>query len=382
MNIRTSKLLIVFVSIFWMPQVFAGSCSGIHITGEVSGNAPKLVITENSAIEARVREKFSVGSTFEISKGVVKNAEIVSSATCDIVDTSNGAVSVLKISNATIKDANLTGASLKLTDGSTQAVANVSGILTGVDISIASVIASTDQNNDPLNLAKNIQIITLSSVEAIQLKRSGSAGIAAEEEKRVTIPAATSLHYLASDARSYTVFTTRYPGECWIPINGICSASILGWNISEKSKVTKENFSERTYVIRTEELRNKISERSWTSGVLIVPYKFVFASSSLASGSFTIGPYAGYTTDLWGSEWTFPLVAGITKVSVPSLQNGVARTTEKAGLTIATGVLFSPGGKASNIKTGFILGIDELGKDSGYDDNGKLWLGLYVGAGF
>jgi len=54
----------------------------------------------------------------------------------------------------------------------------------------------------------------------------------------------------------------------------------------------------------------------------------------------------------------------------------------KQGLTVATGFLFKPAGKASSLTAGFLIGVDQLGQDSQYKENGKPWIGLYVGAGF
>lgn len=213
-----------------------------------------------------------------------------------------------------------------------------------------------DQQNDPLGLAKSTEVVTLTKVTT--------------QDNKV-IPADMSLHYSGSEAGTYTLFTTSHPSQCWF---------FCFWR--KKHAINDEQFGNSTFIIPTGELKNKIAVRSWTSGLLIVPYKYALASHSLAQGSLTVGPYAGYTTDVLGMELTFPIAAGVTKVTVPTIQNGVASTSEKFGLSIATGLLFNPGGNAGPIKTGILLGVDQLGSNSGYADNGKVWLGIYVGAGF
>ncbi len=119
----------------------------------------------------------------------------------------------------------------------------------------------------------------------------------------------------------------------------------------------------------------------WTTGILFVPYKYGLANHSLTQGSITIGPYFGRSAYFSSLDITItiPIAAGISNVSVPSLQNGTAVTTQKTGLSIATGFVANISGK---LNTGLLLGVDQLGPNSGYQDNGKLWLGLYIGAGF
>ena len=225
----------------------------------------------------------------------------------------------------------------------------------------ATLVAATParaQNKDPLGLKGAIVVIPKTNIPAKELP--GNAA--------VTIHADTALMLSPSDNPSadgvkYKVFTGSSP-----------CATLFGWGCTTEVRQS----ANKSFVVEAEDLQGKILVRRWTTGVLVVPYKMTLASHSLASGSVTVGPYAGYTTDWLGSEWTFPLAAGITRVSVPS-QNGIGSNTEKAGISVATGILFNPGG---SVKTGLLLGVDQLGNNSGYKDNGKVWIGLYVGAGF
>lgn len=139
------------------------------------------------------------------------------------------------------------------------------------------------------------------------------------------------------------------------------------------------DVANKTFEVNADDMLGKMRTSHWTTGVLVVPYKYGLANHSLSNSSVTLGAFAGYTVDWLGSNWTFPFVAGISNVSVPSVQNGAATSVNKAGLSIATGLMFKPSGL---ITTGILFGVDQLGANSGYKDNGKVWLGVYVGAGF
>ncbi len=116
----------------------------------------------------------------------------------------------------------------------------------------------------------------------------------------------------------------------------------------------------------------------WTSGILVVPYKYVLANHDLAKGNFTLGPYLGYKTTFFSTESTIALSAGIANVAVPTIENGVATNTMKPGISVAIGFLFNVKG----VSAGFLAGVDQLGQNSQYQNNGKAWIGLFVGGGF
>jgi hypothetical protein len=184
------------------------------------------------------------------------------------------------------------------------------------------------------------------------------------------IPAGLKLRFskFDPDTGNYTLFSGENPCSAWWgDMFGGCPAEV-------KAEANK------TFLVSQDKLAHKVTVSRWTTGLLVVPYKYGLPNHSLTSGSVTLGPYAGYSVDWLGSTWTFPFSAGITKVSIPTLgANGAATSTEKAGISLSTGVMFNPGGL---IQTGILLGVDQLGSNSGYKDNGKLWLGVYVGAGF
>jgi|CXWL01.1.fsa_nt_gi hypothetical protein len=356
-------LMGVMIAIITTSTYADDKCAGLHVSSEIDASkissnelvnyekAISSLVDLKDAKEALVNGGDLKGKLKNIS---IKTSVLVSADTCEIVKVAGDSVRVVKLTNAILKNVDV--AIYRASDPKQTSIdpIHTSDVtLSGVSL-IATVIPSVDQKNDPLQLNGSTKVVPKTTINTL----SGSA-----------IPAYTELHYVDGVNGIYTFFTEGDP----------CSKfSIFGKHLGRCNEAIFL-AQDKTFVVAAEQLKNRVVVSRWTTGLLVVPYKYGLANHSLAQGSISIGPYAGYTVDWAGSEWTFPITAGIAKVSVPSLQNGVATTTEKAGLSIATGVLFNPGGL---IKTGILLGVDQLGSNSGYNDNGKLWLGVYVGAGF
>lgn len=356
------KLLIMLAAFLWLPLVYADTCKGIHITGDFVGTATKAVVLDNTLMSDENKTKLPNGIQVAITKGKIKKATVDTASECHVASSNSGEITALMLKDATLKDVLIDGATVTLAGVDVPDVNGINGIVTGANIDAALVerILTPEQKNDPLGLADSNEIVTLTAVTTIDKK---------------TIPLDMDMHYSGSDTGTYTMYTTLHPSECGVLPNLICNL-LPDW--ASKANKNNKSFSGQTFVIPADQLKNRVAVRRWTSGVLVVPYKYVFASHNLTPGSQTIGPYLGYTTNLLGSEWTFPLAVGITKVTVPTLINGVAGTTDKSGLSIATGLLF----KADGMTAGLLIGEDQLGSNSGYSDNGKFWLGFYVGANF
>ena len=144
-------------------------------------------------------------------------------------------------------------------------MANANGKVTGVDVENATVVPRLDAQKDPLSLSGSSEIVTLSDI--------GGKG------KDAKIQSGIKLHYQDSEAGTYTLFTTSSPTDCYgLPdFFSPCRS---------KDKYANTPFSGVT----ASELQNKIVVRRWTTGVLLVPYKYGLANHSLVSGSITRPP--------------------------------------------------------------------------------------------
>ena len=340
----------------------ADTCEGVSITGDIKKVATNASTKPTVAVKDK---KLIVPSTMAADSLTLYEGKIIKgtieSGSCTAVSTINGSVTALTIQGATLKDVWIDRAvTVAGNAGPVTYVNGINGRVTGIDMENAAVVPHVDLQKDPLSLSNSSEIITLSDI--------GGQGASAK------IKAGLKLHYKDSNSGNngtYTLFTTNSPTDCHGLPDFISPCKSLD---GEKNK---------TYVVTADELRNQVLVRSWSSGVLVVPYKYGVAHHSLISGSITVGPYFGFTTDLYGTESIFVLSAGITNVPIPTANpDGTVTNVNKQGLTVATGMIFKPGGKASSVTAGFLLGVDQLGQNSQYQDNGKIWIGLYVGAGF
>jgi hypothetical protein len=116
-------------------------------------------------------------------------------------------------------------------------------------------------------------------------------------------------------------------------------------------------------------------------GILLTPYKFHIANRSLTT-SATIGPYVGYhLLSSPGSTISEVLSVGIGSVAVPSASTssaGVVSTSNQVSLSVAQGFVWTLT-KSGTFQMAFLIGIDWLGRGSGYQYEGKPWVGIGFG---
>jgi len=116
------------------------------------------------------------------------------------------------------------------------------------------------------------------------------------------------------------------------------------------------------------------------SGPLVVPFKYRLNDKS-TSGEATLGYYAGYCFDIplgWTDEYVClsPFVAaGITQVSVSSMENGELKSDSKSGISWATGFLIQ---NWDSVNIGVVYGQDRIG-DSTWQHEGEGWISISIG---
>jgi len=332
------------------------ACKGMRIYGRLD-NAKIAFENLDSIKDSKGKPipEITFGDSYTVSAAYIKSATVGGSGTCSVAKSQDGAVKAVALSKANLTDVSFDEAIFKDPASKKEVATGLSGqsvTLTAADVKEVSILPPKDAVNDPLDLKKGVHLNLLTDVSA-------------DEQ---VLPAHTQLFYADGANGRYTLYT----------IDSACSGwgKDAWWDMCGRP----HELSNKTFHISASELKGKYALVRWTSGILVVPYKIVPATHNLANGSVTVGPYLGYTTDVFGSEMTWAMTAGIASIPVPTVQNGVTTNSTKAGLTIAAGFMFSPG--SANIKSGFLVGIDSLGPNSGYIDNGKPWFGFYVGGGF
>jgi hypothetical protein len=114
------------------------------------------------------------------------------------------------------------------------------------------------------------------------------------------------------------------------------------------------------------------------SGPLVVPFKYRLDDKS-TSGEATVGYYAGYCFDIpLGDDYVCLspfLAAGITQVSVSSMQNGELKSDSKSGISWATGFLIQ---NWDSVNIGVVYGQDRIG-DSTWQHEGEGWISISIG---
>lgn len=128
-----------------------------------------------------------------------------------------------------------------------------------------------------------------------------------------------------------------------------------------------------TYSFTTSELDGYSTERfGLTYGVVVVPNKVIIANRAFISSSSVL-PYVGY--EAWGPSAAGALVFAAGVGTTPS---SVQPTGTKATFSVATGLV---GSIAGVFKVGVLVGVDTQGKNSGFQYQGKPWVGISLGAG-
>ncbi|MDP8986261.1 MAG: hypothetical protein M3N97_14735 [Pseudomonadota bacterium] len=135
-----------------------------------------------------------------------------------------------------------------------------------------------------------------------------------------------------------------------------------------------------TYSFKPSDLEGYSTNRFGLAyGVVVVPNKVIIADRSFISSSSVL-PYVGY--EAWGPGIAGALVlaAGVgtaTSSNQASTTPGQS-TGAKATFSVATGIV---GSIAGVFKVGLLVGVDTQGKHSGFQYQGKPWIGISLGAG-
>lgn len=119
-----------------------------------------------------------------------------------------------------------------------------------------------------------------------------------------------------------------------------------------------------------------------TYGTLLVPYKYHRSGEKGFSGGTSLGGYLGYRLDrtgFTGFETNFISFVGATSVAVPEIVDGVARTSNRAGVSYGVGLLATV---KDEFQIGLVIGRDRVDDSANYVRNGKSWLALSIGYEF
>jgi hypothetical protein len=154
----------------------------------------------------------------------------------------------------------------------------------------------------------------------------------------------------------------------------------LGDNRKECDGVNE--LSERVaYEVTKSDVRESGTTRTGiTYGALVVPFKYQTSGAKDFVGSAAVGGYAGYRfEDLRKLGITATPIAfmGASNISVPA---GSTSTSENVmGFSYGVGLI---GTFKGSFQTGIVIGWDRVGKNIGYQYNGKPWIALEIGYAF
>ena len=96
-------------------------------------------------------------------------------------------------------------------------------------------------------------------------------------------------------------------------------------------------------------------------------------------GSASLGGYVGYRVTWGGTEVQYVMFAGATKVDVSATKDGKTTVESRAGLSSGLGIVTT---LKDEFQVGLIVGFDHVGKNSGYQYNGKPWISVSLGYDF
>jgi len=188
-----------------------------------------------------------------------------------------GTVVTYTITGADLTQANFNGVTFTDKSGAEQkGVSGEQATLSGVTIKSAVVAPASDTTNDPLNLKGTIYIAPTQDLVSV----TGE-----------TIPAYSELHYVNSDQGMYTL-----SGE-----KDSCTKLLAKFRCDQPRLQKSKDFT-----IPASSLKNRYIATSWTSGVLVIPYKYGVANHSMTKTSTTLGAYFGRTTDTIFGQLTIP----------------------------------------------------------------------------
>jgi hypothetical protein len=124
----------------------------------------------------------------------------------------------------------------------------------------------------------------------------------------------------------------------------------------------------------------RYTNQGFVTGVLSVPFKMHLSDHSVSAGS-TVGGYVGYQTSLFNSITVTPVIAGGLALIQTQDVNSSSQSN-RAGVSLATGIIGNVGPHGSGVQLGILLGVDYLGKSADYKYEGKPWLAFEVGYSF
>lgn len=141
-------------------------------------------------------------------------------------------------------------------------------------------------------------------------------------------------------------------------------------------------FTDRIYTIKGGLADNRTPDRfGLTYGALVVPYKYHFDGSKSFGSNASVGPFVGwrFARENIGVTWKLIGFAGASVIKVDRMEDGESKSDDIAAFSYGAGVIME---LKNEFQLGFILGADEVGNDTDYEDDGKLWAAIAIGFAF
>ena len=195
------------------------------------------------------------------------------------------------------------------------------------------------------------------------------------------------------------VLVVEVKGHSWTDANNVRHLRIDEFTCDDSLDATcktKVKTNTMWYVKGDEFAADTVGYEGFTTGGLVVPFKYHVTDHAVTGGS-TIGGYIGYTKDLsWAGSMSLILSGGLAIIdtsaatsnysasSSSSTNSGTGQpagsTTSLNGFTVATGVI----GKIGKTQTqfGVLLGYDMVNKSQNYKYDGRPWVSFTVGYNF
>jgi hypothetical protein len=120
--------------------------------------------------------------------------------------------------------------------------------------------------------------------------------------------------------------------------------------------------------------------RGVTYGALVIPFKYQLTGDKQFAGGASLGGYLGYRLDFLnklGITATPIAFMGASNISAKGVSE--ADTKSLMGFSYGVGLV---GTFQRSFQAGVVVGWDRVGKNEGYQYNGKPWLALQFGYAF
>lgn len=144
----------------------------------------------------------------------------------------------------------------------------------------------------------------------------------------------------------------------------------------------KDLYTDLIYIIEGGLADNQTPDRyGVTYGALVVPYKYHFEGSKSFGGNASVGPFVGYrfARETMGVTLKAIGFAGASVIKVDREEEGQTKSDNIAAFSYGAGVIME---LKNEFQLGWIFGFDEVGDDTGYEDDGKLWTAFAIGFAF